>query len=179
MDERTEGRRPQPTGWSSSPVTPPPAKAAAPKVEATEQAAPPAEDKPSESWTTQSIFSALKRTPGLHPAADDAKASAGAGAEAGSQETPRSETPRKVSPAATHGVATAPRPEASSAKDRVALTLRVDQDRHTRLRVLAAQTKRSSQDILLAALDNYIDSASQGMSFCECLKPSSMCCKSS
>jgi hypothetical protein len=65
-----------------------------------------------------------------------------------------------------------------SAKDRVALTLRVDQERHTRLRLLAAQTKRSSQDILLAALDSYIDGAAQGMSFCECLKPASLCCKS-
>jgi len=150
-DERAEGRRPQPTGWSSSPVTPPPARPAAPPPQAEPVAPKPAraEARPADPWPTQSIFSALKRTPDRHPAVGQADAPARQAA----------------------------RP-APAAKDRVALTLRVDQERHTRLRLLSAQTKRSSQDILMAALDSYIDAASQGMTFCECLKPASLCGKS-
>jgi len=142
-------------------------------MEATEQpSAPPRDAGQQGSWSSQSIFSALKRTPELHPAADAASRPATHG-------PPAPEAPHRETTAPAHHAASGHEPAASSTRDRVALTLRVDQERHTRLRVLAAQTKRSSQDILLAALDCYIDSASQGMSFCECLKPSSMCCKSS
>ena len=160
MDEQAVGRRPHPEGWSSSPVTPPASQAPSQKAEALEEPR-----RAARPWSTQSIFSALQKTPELHPAADEA------------DDTGTPETPRKVRNAPARDEALGDEPDASSAKDRVALTLRVDQDRHTRLRVLAAQTRRSSQDILLAALDSYIDTASQGMGFCDCLKPNSKCCK--
>lgn len=181
MDEQAVGRRPHPEGWSSSPVTPATtpstskSEALEEQDEAVEDNAQGTEDKsrPVRPWSAQSIFSALKNTPALHPASDegvtdDSDDSDGHG-------------PVKTSREVSHAPAQDDKPggasDASSAKDRVALTLRVDQDRHTRLRVLAAQTRRSSQDILLAALDSYIDVASQGMGFCDCLKPNSQCCK--
>src|SRR5699024_10518994 len=74
-DERAEGRRPQPTGWSSSPVTPPPARPA-PRVESVAPKPERADAGAAGQRPTQSIFSALKRTPDLHPAADTAQAPA-------------------------------------------------------------------------------------------------------
>jgi len=60
---------------------------------------------------------------------------------------------------------------------RIALTLRVDQTRHRRLKVLAAQTRQSSQEILMAALDAYLESVAADMPFCECLRPMEACGK--
>ena len=41
--------------------------------------------------------------------------------------------------------------------ERIAMTVRLDHDRHLRLRVFAAHVNRSSQEILTAALDSYLD----------------------
>lgn len=41
--------------------------------------------------------------------------------------------------------------------ERIAMTVRLDHDRHLRLRVFAAHANRSSQEILTAALDSYLD----------------------
>lgn len=60
---------------------------------------------------------------------------------------------------------------------RIALTLRVDQTRHKRLKLLAAQTRRSSQEILMAALDAYLEAAASDMPYCDCLRPIEDCAK--
>jgi hypothetical protein len=41
--------------------------------------------------------------------------------------------------------------------DRVAFTLRLDQERHVRLKILAARRGRSGQEMLLRALDAYLE----------------------
>jgi hypothetical protein len=46
-------------------------------------------------------------------------------------------------------------PEGEGSKP-IALTLKVDQTRYEALKVLGARTRRSNQDILLAALDAYL-----------------------
>ncbi len=66
-----------------------------------------------------------------------------------------------------------PRPESmrSAKGKRVAVTLRRNQVRHLRMKVLSAQTHRSAQNILTEALDRYLDAES--LSFapdCPCLK---------
>ena len=55
-------------------------------------------------------------------------------------------------------VAPAPRPERPDvpAKDRRRLTLRLDPERHMRLKLAAAHLDLSLQDILIAALDAYL-----------------------
>ncbi len=45
----------------------------------------------------------------------------------------------------------------SDHRGRVKLSLRLDRERHTRLRLFAAHTERHLQDILTAALDEYLD----------------------
>ena len=54
---------------------------------------------------------------------------------------------------------------------RAALTLRLDEERHLRLRVFSAHSKRSSQDILTQALDEYLERHSYdgNMRHCDCL----------
>lgn len=44
----------------------------------------------------------------------------------------------------------------------VALTVKVDQPRYEALKVLGARTRRSNQEILLAALDAYLQTAGDG-----------------
>ena len=44
----------------------------------------------------------------------------------------------------------------------IALTLKVDQARYEALKVLGARTRRSNQEILLAALDAYLRVAGEG-----------------
>ena len=44
----------------------------------------------------------------------------------------------------------------------IALTLKVDQARYEALKVLGARTRRSNQEILLAALDAYLRPAERG-----------------
>lgn len=50
---------------------------------------------------------------------------------------------------------------------RIALTLRLDPDRHTKLRILAARRERSSQDLLVEALDSLLEAAGRT---CACLR---------
>ena len=38
----------------------------------------------------------------------------------------------------------------------IAVTVRLDEDRYTRLKVFGARTRRTNQDILVAALDAYL-----------------------
>jgi hypothetical protein len=51
--------------------------------------------------------------------------------------------------------------------DRVALTLRLDRARYTRLKILAARRARSGQELLLRALDAYLDACAVD---CACLR---------
>jgi hypothetical protein len=44
----------------------------------------------------------------------------------------------------------------------IALTVKVDQPRYEALKVLGARTRRSNQDILLAALDAYLRDTGDG-----------------
>ena len=57
---------------------------------------------------------------------------------------------------------------------RAAMTLRLDEERHLRLRVFSAHSKRSSQDILTEALDEYLERHSYdgNMRHCDCLHQS-------
>jgi hypothetical protein len=60
--------------------------------------------------------------------------------------------PRKgeAAPAVMSGSA-----EAGGRVQTIAVTVRLDEDRYTRLKVFGARTRRTNQDILLAALDAY------------------------
>jgi hypothetical protein len=51
--------------------------------------------------------------------------------------------------------------------ERVALTLRLDRARYTRLRILAARRARSGQELLLTALDAYLEACAID---CACLR---------
>jgi hypothetical protein len=51
--------------------------------------------------------------------------------------------------------------------DRVALTLRLDRARYTRLKILAARRARSGQEVLLKALDAYLEACAAD---CACLR---------
>ena len=53
--------------------------------------------------------------------------------------------------------------------DRVALTLRLDRARYTRLKILAARRARSGQELLLRALDAYLEACAVD---CACLRSS-------
>jgi hypothetical protein len=50
---------------------------------------------------------------------------------------------------------------------RVALTLRLDRERHLRLKIFAARRNRSSQDVLVRALDAYLEACGAD---CACLR---------
>jgi hypothetical protein len=53
-------------------------------------------------------------------------------------------------------------PEIAAQTRRVAFTLRLDGDRHARLRALAAAEGRSAQQLLIDALDRYFSSVATG-----------------
>ncbi len=57
---------------------------------------------------------------------------------------------------------------------RVAMTLRLDSDRHLKLRVLSAHANMSSQEILTAALDEYLsrEASTADLRHCDCLHAS-------
>jgi hypothetical protein len=64
----------------------------------------------------------------------------------------------------------APEPSRRSAPaedDRVALTLRLDRARYIRLKILAARRARSGQELLLRALDAYLEACAVD---CACLR---------
>ena len=46
-----------------------------------------------------------------------------------------------------------------SPSDTIAVTVRLDEDRYVRLKVLGARTRRTNQEMLVAALDAYLQSA--------------------
>lgn len=52
-------------------------------------------------------------------------------------------------------------------QDRVAFTVRLDRQRHTRLKILAARRGRSGQEILIKALDAYLEACATD---CACLR---------
>ena len=84
----------------------------------------------------------------------------------------QSPTPARA-PAAT--LTLLPRPNRASApggaggdgSDRVALTVRLDGARHRRLKILAARRRRTSQAVLIEALDALLDSCGAE---CACLR---------
>jgi len=59
----------------------------------------------------------------------------------------------------------------SLAVKRIAMTLRMEQEDHLKLRLYAAHTRKSCQEIISEALDSYLnqDEKSCGMSNCNCL----------
>lgn len=61
---------------------------------------------------------------------------------------------------------------------RVALTLRLDPARHLQLRLLAAHRQMSSQDLLTAALDQYLEDhrCASGLQHCACLAGNGPAC---
>lgn len=86
---------------------------------------------------------------------------------------PASETARPApTPVAVKPRATAKKPAAGASKaKRVALTLRLDPARHLQLRLLAAHHHMTSQDVLTAALDAWLEqhACSKGLEHCACL----------
>jgi hypothetical protein len=52
-------------------------------------------------------------------------------------------------------------------EDRVALTLRLDRDRHRRLKVFCARGQQTTQEVLIKALDAYLEA---GGADCACLR---------
>jgi hypothetical protein len=67
-------------------------------------------------------------------------------------------------PAPAHDPGRRPEPDGD---ERVALTLRLDRARYTRLRILAARRARSGQEVLLTALDAYLEACATD---CACLR---------
>jgi hypothetical protein len=66
--------------------------------------------------------------------------------------------PRIVAPKAPTASATAPRPRAApGSKGKSAFTLRLDGDRHLKLRLACAVSNKSAQQLVTAALDSFID----------------------
>lgn len=59
------------------------------------------------------------------------------------------------------------RPPGRDDRQRVAMTVRLDRARHRRLRIFAARLDRTSQDVILEALDAYLDA--HGGADCACL----------
>ena len=59
------------------------------------------------------------------------------------------------------------RPSRQSDDGRVALTLRLDRERHRRLRIFAARHERTSQEVILRALDVYLEAFGAD---CACLR---------
>jgi hypothetical protein len=59
------------------------------------------------------------------------------------------------------------RPPRHSDDGRVALTLRLDRERHRRLRIFAARHERTSQEVILRALDVYLEACGAD---CACLR---------
>ena len=56
---------------------------------------------------------------------------------------------------------------------RVALTLRLDRERHRRLRVFGARHERTGQEVILEALDAYLDACGAD---CACLREAAKAC---
>jgi hypothetical protein len=59
------------------------------------------------------------------------------------------------------------RPPNQSDDGRVALTLRLDRERHRRLRIFAARNERTSQEVMLRALDVYLEACGAD---CACMR---------
>ncbi len=67
-------------------------------------------------------------------------------------------TPDVVSPVSTSFEALRPKPRAApGSKGKSAFTLRIDQERHLRLRLASAYAHRSAQHLLIDALDRFLD----------------------
>jgi hypothetical protein len=79
-------------------------------------------------------------------------------------------TPREALGQSWHPAAAARAPRQArqpAADERVAFTLRLDPERHARLRILAARRGRSGQEMLLKALDAYLEACAAD---CPCLR---------
>ena len=59
------------------------------------------------------------------------------------------------------------RPPGQGDNGRVALTLRLDRERHRRLKIFAARLERTSQEVMLRALDVYLEACGAD---CACLR---------
>ena len=74
----------------------------------------------------------------------------------------RKESPAVATDAATPLMPGHPPAEEGRENKLIALTVKVDQPRYEALKVLGARTRRSNQEILLAALDAYLRGAGEG-----------------
>ncbi len=63
--------------------------------------------------------------------------------------------------------AAAARRASARAEGRVALTLRLDRERHRRLKVFCARSQQTTQEVMLKALDAYLEA---GGADCACLR---------
>lgn len=81
-----------------------------------------------------------------------------------SQPLPPWSVPR---PVAVRESARNPHPAPGQPEERVAMTLRLDPSRHTRLKICAARRNRTSQDVVTEALDAYLEACGGD---CACLR---------
>jgi len=71
---------------------------------------------------------------------------------------PEPEPVRKAAPKAEAEVVVLPRSRSAPARAKAAFTLRLDPDRHLKLRLACALSRRSAQQLVTEALDNFLDS---------------------
>lgn len=86
---------------------------------------------------------------------EDMQGDAAAPAPASEMPTPAAAAPETV--AATTETADAGLPQAMDKMGRVRLSVRLDPDRYLRVKMASARTRWSAQDIVIAALDRYLD----------------------
>jgi hypothetical protein len=88
------------------------------------------------------------------------------------RQPPGPATPREAPESRVQRAAAAPQEPKQvrrpATDERVAFTLRLDPERHARLRILAARRGRSGQEMLLKALDAYLEACAAD---CPCLRP--------
>lgn len=75
-------------------------------------------------------------------------------------------------PAATRPDTPEPNPMRPRQQERVALTVRLDTTRHAKLKILAARQHRSARDVIVEALDAYVDACGAE---CACMKSGGAC----
>jgi hypothetical protein len=88
-----------------------------------------------------------------------------------SQPLPPWSTPRPT--AAREALPRSTRPAPARSEERVAVTLRLDPTRHTRLKIFAARRNRTSQDVVTEALDAYLEACGGD---CACLRDQAAAC---
>lgn len=92
-------------------------------------------------------------------------------ATSGSAKPRRADNLRTLAPAAPRPAGASDRPE-TGRTERVTLTVKLDPARRARLRILAARRQRTSQDLMIEALDALLEACGAA---CECMRSGAGC----